>query len=186
MRLSLIFLFTITFLFSCSTRKATGGLNDLNKLGQSPLWFIDSTETQFDTVKAIDPRDISNILVLLPKKAKKKLGDKAIDGAVYVTTVKSAKLKYWSFFSSQSNDYKQAIKDYQADSSVAYFLNGHALPDSATGTLYLVESKNLRRLKFGNIDSIQVAQSVSKYNKQFVLYIEAKRPKGLKADRNWK
>jgi hypothetical protein len=186
MRLSIIFLLSTTFLVSCSTRKVSNGLSDLSKLGQSPLWLIDSTETLFDTVNAINPMDISNISVLLPKIAKKKLGDKAIDGAVYVTTVKVAKLKYWSFFSSKSNEYKQAVRDYQADSSVVYVLNGQTLSDSAIGTLYLVDEKNLRQLQFVRIDSLQSVHSVSKFKKQYVLNIKAKRPGELRNDNNWK
>ena len=185
MRLSIIFFLTWVFLISCSTRKATGGLNDLNKLGQNPLWFVDSSQTHFDTVKTINPKDISNISVLLPKKAKKKLGDNAIDGAVYVTTVKAAKLKNWNFFSDNSNEYKQAIKNYQGDTSVLYILNGQALSDSAIGTLYLVDTKNLRQLHFFTIDSLNKIHSGSIFKKQYALYIEAKRPKGLKTDRNW-
>ncbi len=177
---------TVFSLLSCSTRKASSGLSDLNKLGVNPIWFIDSTEVRYDTVKTINPTDISNISVLLPKKAKRELGDRAINGAVYVTTVKAAKLKYWSFFSSKSNEYKQAVKDYLADSSVVYVLNGQTLSDSAIGTLYLVDKKNIQQLQFVSVDSLQTMQSASKFKKQYALYIQAKRPKGLKSDKNWK
>jgi hypothetical protein len=186
MRLSIIFLLSTTFLVSCSTRKVSNGLSDLSKLGPSPLWLIDSIETHFDIVNTINPMNISNISVLLPKTAKKKLGDKAIDGAIYVTTVKAAKSKYWSFFSSKSNEYKQAVRDYQADSSVVYVLNGQTLSDSAIGTLFLIDEKNLRQLHFVRIDSLQTVHSVSKFKKQYVLNIKAKRPRELKNDKNWK
>ena len=177
---------TFFSLLGCSTRKASSGLSDLNKLGENPIWFIDSTEVHYDTVKTINPMDISNISVLLPKSAKKKLGDKATDGAVYVTTVKAAKQKYWLFFSSHSNDYKLRIQDFRADTSVVYFLNGQTLSDSAIGTLNLVDKENLRQLQFVTIDSTQAVNSSSKYKKLYALYIEAKRPKGLKIDKNWR
>ena len=66
-----------------------------------------------------------------------------------------------------------------------YVLNGQPLSDSAIGTLYLIDKKNLRQLQFLHIDRTETVSNILKSEKQFALYIKAKRPKGLKADKHW-
>lgn len=186
MRPLIKFFLITTLLLSCATRKTNNKLSDIQKLGQKPTWFIDSVETDFGSIKTIDPKNISNISVLLPKNAKKKLGSKAMDGAIYVTTEKAAKLKYWIFFSSKSIAYKQAIQNYRADTVVAYYINGNPLPDSAIGTLYLIDKKNLKSLQFITVDSAHNPLLIYKHKKKFILNIKAKRPKGLINETVWK
>ena len=64
----------------------------MKKMGQNPIVFLDSMETEMSALKTLNPFDILNIGIVKPKKAKKLLGDKGVDGAIYVTTVKETKL----------------------------------------------------------------------------------------------
>ena len=66
-------------------------------MGSNPILFLDSAETNMNTLQTLNPFDISNITILKPKKAKKTLGEKGVDGAIYVTTVKTAKNIYWNY-----------------------------------------------------------------------------------------
>jgi hypothetical protein len=129
--------------------------------------------------------DISNISVLLPKSSRRELGSRAADGAVYVVTVKAAKIRNWNFFSSKSSDFKRNIYDPFSDTLLTYVLNGKALSDSAIGALYLIDKNNLKQLRFFSIKDHEIPPNRTRYKKQFVMYIEAKRPKGLATNRNW-
>ena len=154
----------------------------MKKMGQNPILFLDSVETEMSALQALNPFDISNICIVKPKKAKKPLGDKGIDGAIYVTTVKAAKVIYWNYFRTKSDEYKQLLNSPQADTVVQYILNGEALSDSAApGSLILITDKNFKSL---NILDKEKLLSDNVIPKRYVIAIKAKRPKGLVKKRN--
>jgi hypothetical protein len=64
----------------------------MKKMGQNPIVFLDSVETDMTALQTLNPFDISNISIVKPKKAKKLLGNKGADGAIYVTTIRAAKV----------------------------------------------------------------------------------------------
>jgi hypothetical protein len=97
-----------------------------------------------NTLGKLNPIDISYISVVKPKKAKKQLGDKGADGAVYITAANAAKRAYWNFFRNESKEYKQIVNSPDADLIVQYVLNGQALTDQeAPVNLHLVTKKLL-------------------------------------------
>ncbi len=148
-------------------------------MGQNPALFVDSMEVDMNAFQALNPFDISNISIVKPSKAKKVLGEKGTDGAIYVTTVKSAKETYWTFFSGKSEKFKEIITSPDADTIVQYILNGQALSDSsALGTLFLITDKNFKSLDIiGKEDGRFLMDNV--YPKRYLVVIRAKRPKGL-------
>ena len=151
----------------------------MKKMGQNPILFIDSMEVDMSAFQALNPFDISNVSIVKPKKAKKLLGDKGMDGAIYVTTVKSAKQFYWTFLSNKSENYKLLIPSPIADTAVQYILNGQALSDSSTaGTLFLLTDKNFKSLNIiDKADGKYLMDNV--YPKRYIVVITAKRFKGL-------
>lgn len=148
-------------------------------MGQNPIVFLDSVESEMNSLQTLNPFDISNINIVKPKKAKKLLGDKGVDGAVYITTVKAAKTIYWNYLSSKSDEYRRLFNSPQADTIAQYVLNGEALSDSAaTGSLFLVNDKNFKSLQI-------IDKQDGKYlmdhvvPKSYIVLITTKRPKGL-------
>jgi hypothetical protein len=149
-----------------------------NKMGMFPLLFLDSVQTNMTELNAVNPFDISNITILPPKKATKTLGENGSDGAIYVTTVKAAKIKNWILFKEKSDKYNQLLNSAQADTIVQYVLNKKLLSDSAApGKLYWINDKNFKSLQV-----IDKEKEVSVYTstKRFIVLITARNPaKGL-------
>jgi hypothetical protein len=151
--------------------------NKTKKFGSNPTVFLDSIETTMSELKDLNPMDISNITLVQPKNAKKLLGDKGIDGAMYVTTKKSARDIYWKFFSSKSVDYKNLLPNAQADTIVQYVLNGIALSDSTvSGDLFLIANDRFKSITVVDKDKMQWDKV---YPKRYMVVVSAKRPKGL-------
>jgi hypothetical protein len=151
----------------------------MKKMGQNPIVFLDSVESEMNFLQTLNPFDISNIILVKPKKAKKLLGDKGVDGAIYVMTVKAAKTIYWNYLSSKSDEYRRLFNSPQADTTAQYVLNGEPLPDSATpGSLFLINDKNFKTINIiDKEDGKYLMDNV--VPKRYIVIITAKRPKGL-------
>jgi hypothetical protein len=138
-------LFIFSFLFCNATLFCQIPKRISDKMGMFPIIFLDSIETNMTELNALDPFKISNISIFTPKKAIKKLGDEGSDGAIYVTTVKAAKLRNWLFFKEISPEYNELLNSAQADTIVQYVINRKLVSDtSAVGKLFLFNNKNFR------------------------------------------
>ncbi len=153
-------------------------------MGQTPIIFLDSIQTEMNSLQKLNPFDISNISIIKPKKAKKLLGEEGVDGAIYVTTVKAAKVIYWNYFSSKSDEYRQIFNSPQADSTAQYILNGEALPDSAApGSLFIINDKVFKTINV--IDKVDRKYMMdNEISKRYIVVVTAKRPKGLVKKKN--
>jgi hypothetical protein len=142
------------------------------RMGADPVLFLDSVETNMNTLQQINPMDISNITIVGRKSAKKQLGNKGADGAVYVITTRFAKECYWKFFCSVSEKYKQLILSPDADSIVRYELNKKPLTGhDIAGSLFWINKKTFKRLEItGSPDSLM---------KDYIVIIKARRQKGF-------
>jgi hypothetical protein len=151
----------------------------MKKMGQNPIVFLDSAETDMSAIQTLNPFDISNISIVKPKKAKKLLSDKGVDGAIYVTTVRAAKVIYWKYLSSKSDEYGRLFNSPQADTTAQYVLNGQTLTDSAApGSLFLLNDKNFKTINvIDKEDGKYLMDNV--LPKRYIVIITAKRPTGL-------
>lgn len=141
-------------------------------MGTYLILFLDSVEISGAVFQSINPMDISNITVLLPKTAKKNLGEKGRDGAVYTTTIKFAKQTYWAFFGEKSEAYKQLFSSPRVDSTALYIINGKEIPDDkAPGELFSVANKNFKTINVIDKEK-QTWDNVS--TKRYVVVITAK------------
>jgi len=148
-------------------------------MGLNPIVFLDSLESDITFLQALNPFDISNISIVKPGKAKRLLGDKGLDGAIYVTTVKAAKTIYWSYFISKSEEYGRFFNSPQADTIAQYVLNGELLSDSAApGSLFLISNKNFKTLHVIDKEDGKYLMDHVAF-KRYIVIITAKRPKGL-------
>ncbi len=146
-----------------------------NQMGLFPLLFIDSVESGMRDLEKIDPMDISNILILVPKTAKKTLGKRGSDGAIYVTTIPFAKLNYWKFLSAKSQDYLEKVPKPDSDTNIVYILNDTVLTQNPAGSLYLINKRNFRSLSI--IPQPILENRYGIINKQFGVLIKAKKKK---------
>ncbi len=151
----------------------------MKKIGKNPIVLLDSVESEINSLHTLNPFDISNISIVIPKKAKKLLGDKGVDGAIYVTTVKAAKTIYWTYLLSKSDEYGRIFNSPQADTIAQYVLNGEALSDSAApGCLFLIDDKNFKTINvIDKQDGKYLMDNV--VPKRYIVIITSKRPKGL-------
>ncbi len=99
----------------------------LVKLSRGPLFFVDSIRVQKETLDQIYPNDVAMIEVLKDSNAVRVAGPEGINGVVYITTKKSARSRYWNFFSSRSAAYAQAVPTPEADTAFVYVLNEKVL-----------------------------------------------------------
>jgi hypothetical protein len=142
------------------------------KMGEYPIFFLDSVEISSSILPQLNPLDISSIDIVTKKKAKKLLGKKGADGAVYIATVKFSKKCYWKFLCSVSDQYKQVFESPAADSTAQYELNGQLLTDQAApGDLFLINKKTFK--------SLQIKDSPYTMLRRYVVIIKAKPPKGV-------
>jgi hypothetical protein len=172
------FTFIISLLFTVAS---FGQLpkKTMKKMGQNPVLFLDSVETNMTALQTLNPFDISNISIVKPRKAVTLLGDKGLDGAIYITTVRAAKITYWKYLSSKSEEYRRLFNSPQADSIAQYVLNGEALSDSAApGSLFLINDKNFKTINIINKEDGNILAN-NVVPKRYMVIITAKRPKGL-------
>jgi hypothetical protein len=172
------FTFIISLLFTVAS---FGQLpkKTMKKMGQNPVLFLDSVETNMTALQTLNPFDISNISIVKPRKAVKHLGDKGLDGAIYITTVRAAKVTYWKYLSSKSDEYRRLFNSPQADSIAQYVLNGEALSDSAApGSLFLINDKNFKTINVINKENGKYLMD-NVAPKRYIVIITAKSPKGL-------
>jgi hypothetical protein len=149
----------------------------MKKMGLNPVVFVDSLDVDMDSLRALNPFDISNISIVKPKRAKRLIGDRGIDGAIYITTVKSAKQIYWTFFKAKSEAYKQLLNSPQADTIVQYVLNGQLLSDrAAPGELFLITDRNFRYIE---VIEKEKPLNDNVLSKRYLVVIKATHPKGL-------
>jgi hypothetical protein len=136
-------------------------------------------EVDMSTFQALNPFDISNVSIVKPKEAKKLLSDNGVDGAIYVTSLKTAKQIYWTFLSNKSEKYKLLVPSPIADTAVRYIVNGQVLSDSSTaGTLFLLTDKNFKSVDIIDKEDGRFLMD-NVYPKRFIVVITAKRFKGL-------
>ena len=172
----------IIFFFLAATSFAQFPKKANKRMGQNPIVFLDSIEIEKSVLQKINPFDISNISIVKPRKAKKLLGHRGVDGAVYITTITAAKISYWNYFRTKSHEYRQLLNSPQADTIVQYVLNGEALSDTAAvGSLFLITDKNFKRLDIIDKEKLLSDNVVPK---RYIIAITAKHPRGVVRKKN--
>ena len=101
MKLNLATLFCLTsiVMFSQSPKRM------VKKLGNDPVFFIDSVSVDKSELQKYDPNEISSVTVFKDKEAINLIGNDGKDGLVYIETKKFTKKRYWNFFKSKSTEY---------------------------------------------------------------------------------
>lgn len=171
MKYLLFAFFTLTISFAQSPKKV------LKKLGEDPVFFIDSVSVSQEDLKKYDPNDISSVTVYKDKKAIELLGDDGKDGAVYIETKKFCRNRYVKYFASKSTEYKQRVTDLENEDNIQYILNERVLTIGFEGDLASIDDKVFKAIKF-----ISKEELIKKYqidDKDFGFQILSETPKDL-------
>ena len=139
-------------------------------MGPFPLLFLDSVEVKMSTLEKVNPMDISTVRILVPKKAKRTLGERGCDGAIYVTTVQFAKWNYWKFLSSKSTEYLKRVPNPDLDTSIVYILNDTVLSKNPSGSLFYLNKRNFKKLFILNQPGLKEKYGIA--DKQFGVIIK--------------
>ena len=131
-------LFTILFAIIGITTLGQKPKNVIKKLGDAPIFFIDSVNVGQSELTKYDPTEIAQVTVYKDKEATDLFGDDGKDGVVYITTKKYAKKNYWAYFQSKSGDFRKFVPSPESDTLIQYILNDRVLKDNFEGDLYLI------------------------------------------------
>ncbi len=171
MKYLLITFLTLSISFAQSPKRA------LKKLGEKPVFFIDSVSVLQEDLQKYDPNEISSVTVYKDKKAIELLGDDGKDGAVYIETKKFCKNRYWKYFAAKSPEYKQKVNSPENDVNVQYILNERVLSIDFEGTLAAIDDKVFKSIKL-----LTKEELIKKYqieDKDFGFQIISDTPKDL-------
>lgn len=135
-------------LFSlCITAYAQSPKKEIPKLGDNPLFFIDSVSIAKEDFLQFNPKLIASLTILNGKDATDVLGGRAKDGLVYLESMAFAKKRFERYFKSKSEAYQQLLLTNPADSSIQYILNGKLLLKDYEGNLSAVDDKVFESIK---------------------------------------
>jgi len=149
----------------------------IKKLGDDPIFFIDSINVDHSEIMKYDPTEIAQVTVYKDKEATDLFGDDGKDGVVYITTKKYAKRKYWTYFQSKSDDFKKLVPSPESDTSIQYVLNDRMLKDNFEGDLYLINDSIFKDIKLLTKEILQRDYKI--FDKEIGFQIKSDIPENL-------
>ena len=149
----------------------------VKKLGDNPLFFIDSVNVDNTELTKYSPTEIAQVTVYKGKEAKDLFGEDGKDGVVYIFTKKYTKSKYWTYFHSKSDDYKKLVPTAESDTSVQYILNKRVLKENFEGDLFLIDDTTFKSIRLLNKETLQKEFNVM--DKEFGFQIISDIPENL-------
>lgn len=148
----------------------------IKKLGENPVFFIDSVNVDKDDLQKYDPNEISSVTVFKNKEAIALLGDDGKDGVIYIETKIFSRKRYWRYFASKSSEYKEHVNPTD-DTNVQYILNDRVLVKDSSGDLASIDDKIFKSIKF--ISKEELSKKYNIENKDFGFQILSETPKNL-------
>ncbi|OYU79346.1 MAG: hypothetical protein CFE23_14350 [Flavobacterium sp. BFFFF1] len=163
--------FTLSLSFAQSPKKV------LKKLGDNPVFFIDSVNVDKETLQQYDPNDISSVTVYKDKNAVELIGSEGKDGVIYIETKNFCKKRYWKYFVSKSDEYRQRVTAPDGDANVQYILNERVLDGNYEGNLAAIDDTVFKSIKF--ISKEELLRKYKIDNKDYGFQIISATPKDL-------
>lgn len=157
--------------FAQSPKKA------IKKLGNDPVFFIDSINVDKEELEKYNPLEIATVSVYKGKEAIALVGPEGKDGAVYIETKAFGSTKYIRYFKTKSQDYAKIVDSPLKDSSVQYILNGRILKENFEGDLSLIDDKVFKSIKL--IDKTTLEKEFNVSGKEYGVVIESYVPEDL-------
>lgn len=119
----------------------------IKKLGNEPVYYIDSISVDKSQLQKYDPNEIAGLTVFKGKEAVDILGEDGKDGVVYIETKLFAKKRFWNFFRLKSAEYLDLVPTFDSDSTIQYILNKRILKDNYEGTLASIDDNVFKEIK---------------------------------------
>lgn len=149
----------------------------VKKLGNDPLFYIDSVNVSKKDIQKYDPKDISSVTVFKDKAALNLIGEDGKDGVIFIETVEFCKKRYWTYFSSKSEEYKQNVPTPQSDFNVQYIINDRVLEKNSEGDLSSINDTIFKSILF--LTKQELIEKYNVTNKDFGFRIISDIPKDL-------
>ncbi len=142
MKLNLATLFCLTSIVMLSQSPK----RMVKKLGNDPVFFIDSVSVDKSELQKYDPNEIAFVTVFKDKEAIKLIGNEGKDGLVYIETKKFTQKRYWNFFKSKSTEYLKIVPSPESDNNIQYIINKRILDKDFEGTLSAIDDKVFKKI----------------------------------------
>ncbi len=149
----------------------------IKKLGDDPVFFIDSINVDKAELYKYQPTDIATVSVYKDSNAIRLVGPGGKDGAVYIETKVFAKNRYWQYFKTKSAEYANLIPTPASDSLVQYILNRRILKENFEGTLSSIDDKTFKEILI--VDKRTLEKEYKITNKSFGVVIKSDVPEDL-------
>jgi len=149
----------------------------VKKLGDDPVFFIDSINVDKEDLMKYLPDEIAQVSVYKDSTAIKLVGPQGKDGVVYIQTKVFAKNIYWNYFKSKSVEYSNIVLTPQGDSTVQYILNGRTLTKNFEGDLSLIDDAIFKGIEVMDKKTLQKQYRIQ--DKLFGIIIESGKPDNL-------
>lgn len=149
---SIITLFCIsifTFNFAQTPKEET------SKLGNNPIFFIDSVKVNGNELQNYDPQEIASVTIYRDEDALNLFPEDGKDGVVYIQTKKFSKKRFQNYFKTKSSEYKKLITKEGDDNKLQYVLNGKILTENFEGELASINDKVFKSLKVIHKNELQ-------------------------------
>jgi len=162
----------LTLSLACKTPKKA-----ITKLGNNPIFFLDSVRITKRELKQLQPTDIARISIYNDSSAIRQIGPEGKDGVVYMETKVFDKKEYWTYFSSKSAAYASFVPTPESDTAVQYILNKRVLTTNFEGDLASINDKLFKTLTILDKETLQMKYGIS--GKTIGVWIKAKKPTDL-------
>jgi len=149
----------------------------IKKLGDDPVFFIDSTNVDKSEMMNYQPEQIAKVSVYKDSNAIKLVGPDGKDGVVYIETKVFARKRYWNYFRTKSAEYSNIVLTPESDSSIQYILNGRILTTNFEGDLSLINDDIFKDLKV--IDKNTLQKDFGIVDKSYGVIINSDKPDNL-------
>jgi len=147
------------------------------KLGQNPLFFLDSISITREEMSKFNPNNLASLTLFEGKEAVLTLGDKAKDGAVYLESIPFAKKRFHRYFKTKSREFENLVPNLESDTSVQYILNGKVLKQNQVGDLSSIDDKIFQEIKIISKDGLIKNYGIT--DKLIGVFIRSKVPENL-------
>lgn len=168
--LALVFFLSFNF-FAQSPKRV------LKKIGDSPIFFIDSLNVDQSELAKYDAEEIAVVTVYKDKEAIEIMGEDGKDGVIFIETKKYAQQRYWNYFKSKSDEYAKIVPDLETDSTIQYILNERILKENFEGDLSSIDDSIFKGIEIIEKETLKTKYQV--YDKDYGVIILSDKPENL-------
>ena len=149
----------------------------IKKLGNEPVFFIDSVAATQADLQKYQPTDIATVSVYKDQDAIDLVGADGKDGVVFIQTKSFTKRQYQSFFKSKSKGFADVLSADPEEIQLQYILNDRILTEDFEGDLGLIDASTFKELKIIDTESLKKDYNVT--DKKVGVLIRSDKPEYL-------